>query len=139
MPKVYTVDGTDVSPPLTWRGVPEGTKEFALIMDDPDARGFVHWLIYKIPANVDTLPENLPRDAVIAQPLTALQGTSSFKVVGYRGPAARKGGGVHNYHFTLYALSEPLDVQPGLNKPALLEAMAGRVIDKTELIGKNER
>jgi Raf kinase inhibitor-like YbhB/YbcL family protein len=141
MPKKYTVDGENISPPLKWEHAPAGTKEFALVMDDPDAGGFVHWVLYKIPADVRELPENLPREKELAQPVGALQGKNMFRrdPIGYKGPAARKGGGVHHYKFSLYALDAELDLKPELEKKELLAAMEGHILAKAELVGTNER
>jgi Raf kinase inhibitor-like YbhB/YbcL family protein len=149
MPKKYTVDGDPadasqkhISPPLKWSGFPKETQEFALIMDDPDARGFVHWVIYNIPASVTELPENLPSGSehgTLTKPVTATQGTSSFRVVGYKGPAAGKGGGVHRYHFRIFALDKKLELKPGATKKELEEAMKGHILAKGVLIGNNER
>jgi len=94
IPKTYTEDGQDVSPPLAWDSVPDGTKELALICDDPDAPSrepCVHWVIYKIPATVRELPEGLPTDASLESPVSAMQGKNSWpdgRTIGYRGRAA---------------------------------------------------
>lgn len=139
MPKVYTVDGTDISPPLTWSNPPANTREFALVCDDPTARGWVHWVIYAIPGGVRELPEGLPRDDKLAGAFTASQGKNNWRKVGYYGPAARKGGGVHGYHFTLYALDAPLGLAPEATKSELVAAMEGHILGSTVLIGNNER
>lgn len=149
MPKKHTVDGDaqdpkkkHISPQLKWEGAPKETKEFALIMDDPDARGFVHWVVYNIGADVKELPEGLPNgkdNAELTTPVKLTQGTSSFRQVGYLGPAAGKGGGVHHYHFRLYALDKKLELKPGATRKELDEAMKGHIIAEAELIGTNER
>lgn len=147
MPKRHTVDGEegkgkDVSPHLKWGKVPEGTKEFAVVMFDPDARGFVHWVIYGIPASVTELPEGLPggkENEVLVKPVTATQGTNMFRQIGYRGPAARKGGGVHRYRFRVYALDTELKLKPGATRQELDAAMKGHILGEGELIGRNER
>jgi Raf kinase inhibitor-like YbhB/YbcL family protein len=147
MPKRHTIDGEegkgkDVSPHLKWGKAPEGTKEFAVVMFDPDARGFVHWVIYGIPANVTELPEGLPGgkdNEVLVKPVTATQGTNMFRQIGYRGPAARKGGGVHRYRFRVYALDTELKLKPGATRQELDAAMKGHVLAEGELIGRNER
>jgi len=143
LPVDYTADGKNISPPIAWSNLPAGTKEIALIHEDPTAptpQPFVHWLIYKIPATAKALPENIPMEGALPADLAgALQGTSGFRRVGYRGPAPPKPGRVHEYHFIVYALSEPLDVQAGLTKAQLLEAMKGKIIGQGEIIGTYER
>ena len=145
LPVDYTADGKNISPPLAWSNLPAGTREIAMIHEDPTAptpQPFVHWVIYKIPATAKGLPENIAMDASAPMPpdlAGALQGTSGFKRVGYRGPAPPKPGRIHEYHFIVYALSEPLDVQAGLTKAQLLEAMKGKVIGQGEIIGTYER
>jgi Raf kinase inhibitor-like YbhB/YbcL family protein len=142
IPRKYTGEGQDVSPALSWQGVPAGTKELALIVDDPDAptpQPFVHWVIYKIPPTMSGLPEGVATDVSPSEPAGAMQGRNDFKKTGYGGPMPPKGHGTHHYHFKLYALDKPLNVQPGLDKAALLAAMKGSVIAEGELIGTYER
>jgi Raf kinase inhibitor-like YbhB/YbcL family protein len=145
LPVDYTADGKNISPPLTWSGLPAGTREIAVIHEDPTAptpQPFVHWVIYKIPATAKGLPENISADPATPMPseLTgALQGRSGFGRPGYRGPAPPKPGRVHEYHFIVYALSEPLDVQAGLTKAQLLEAMKGKIVGQGHVIGTYER
>jgi Raf kinase inhibitor-like YbhB/YbcL family protein len=144
IPADHTADGRNVSPALMWTNVPAGTKEFALILDDPDVpmpQPFVHWVIYKIPGTAKGLPENIPIDATAPMPAEiagALQGLSGFKRPIYRGPAP-PAGKPHNYHFTVYALDAALDLRPGLNKQQLLEAMKGHIIGQGELVAVYER
>jgi Raf kinase inhibitor-like YbhB/YbcL family protein len=142
IPAKHTSDGDDVSPPLKWSKVPEGAKEFVLIVDDPDAPSpepWVHWVMYKIPGSVTSLKENVEKSEQPSEPAGALQSKNSFEKVGYGGPAPPKGHGVHHYHFKVYALREPLDARPGLGKKELLELMKGRVLGQGELIGTYER
>ncbi len=150
MPVDYTSDGKNVSPPLAWSGAPASTKQFALILDDPNAgragMPFVHWVVYKIPGTASGLPEGIPAGVTIASgPANgAIQGISGFGGRGrggaeppppvYRGPAPPAGSGVHNYTFTVYALDTALDLQPGMNKMQLLEAMAGHIVGQGQLI-----
>jgi len=145
IPKKYTGEGADVSPPLSWSEVPEGTKEFALICDDPDApraEPWVHWVIYKIPAATRNLPEGLPRELRLKEPAGALQGKNSWpegENIGYRGPMPPPGHGVHHYHFKLYALDVALTLTAGADKKALLNAMRNHVLAEGELIGTYQR
>lgn len=140
IPAKYTADGQDVSPPLAWSGLPDGTRELALIMDDPDAprpEPWVHWVIYKIPATADGLPEAVPPDKTLARPGGALQGQNSWNRIGYGGPAPPSG--IHRYFFKLYALDAPLNLKPGLSKAQLLEAMQGHILGQGELMGRYSR
>jgi Raf kinase inhibitor-like YbhB/YbcL family protein len=145
IPKKFTGDGADVSPPLVWQGPPGGTKEFAIVCDDPDApspQPWVHWLVYKIPPQVNELPENMPTGSRVASPLTALQGRNSWssgRTIGYRGPAPPPRHGVHHYHFKLYALGAELKLNPGVDKAALVQAMEGHILAEAELIGTYHR
>jgi Raf kinase inhibitor-like YbhB/YbcL family protein len=142
IPRRYGEDGEDVSPPLTWSGQPEGTRELSLIMDDPDAptpEPWVHWVLYKVPADVQALPEGLPQTPTLNTPPGALQGKNSWGGTGYRGPAPPRGHGVHHYHFRLYALDTPLQAARGLDKGGLIQAMQGHILAQAELIGTYER
>jgi Raf kinase inhibitor-like YbhB/YbcL family protein len=142
IPEKYTADGIDVSPPLEWSKLPQGTQEVALIMDDPDAprdEPFVHWVIYGIPNNARGLPEGLPPERTLTDPVTAQQGRNDFTNVGYGGPAPPPGHGTHHYHFKLYALGRTSGFEPGLTKEQLLDAMQGRILAQGELVGTYER
>jgi Raf kinase inhibitor-like YbhB/YbcL family protein len=142
IPRRYGEDGDDISPPLMWSGLPEGTKELALVVDDPDAPRadpWVHWVVYKIPADVRTLPEGVPRTPVLSVPAGAMQGKNTWGSDGYRGPAPPKGHGTHHYQFHLYALDAPLAAAQGLDKDHLLKVMKGHVLDEAELVGTYER
>jgi Raf kinase inhibitor-like YbhB/YbcL family protein len=142
VPRRHTGDGEDLSPALTWSDVPPGTKELALIVDDPDAptpEPWVHWVLYKIPADVRGLPEAVPsRAQKLTQP-AALQGRNSWNTIGYRGPAPPKGHGLHHYRFRLYALDAALPVESGLDKRGLLKAMSGHILAEGELVGTYQR
>jgi Raf kinase inhibitor-like YbhB/YbcL family protein len=142
IPRRFTEDGEDLSPPLAWEGVPEGARELALIVDDPDApraEPWVHWILYKIPADVRSLPEGLARTATLESPPGALQGKNSWGSDGYRGPAPPQGHGIHHYNFRLFALDRHVRVRPGLDKGGLLEAMSGNVLAEGALIGTYRR
>ena len=144
VPKQYTADGRNLSPPLTWRNVPAGTRQLAVVCEDPDAGNpppFVHWVIYKIPATAKGLPENIPFDPDAPMPSEiagAIQGLSGFRRPFYRGPAPPPGK-VHHYHFVVYAIDADLDLKPGLTRADLLTAIQGHVIGKGELVATYER
>jgi Raf kinase inhibitor-like YbhB/YbcL family protein len=142
IPEEFTADGPNVSPPLRWTALPPGTRELAMIVEDPDAprpEPFVHWVLYKIPAAAGELPGRVPQQAKLKAPPGALQGKNSFGKIGYGGPAPPPGHGTHHYHFRLYALDEPLEVREGLDKDALLAAMSDHVLDEGDLVGTYRR
>lgn len=142
IPTQHTGEGPDVSPALTWTGVPQNTAELALIMDDPDAptpEPWIHWVLAKIPPGVTGLREGIPRDEKLNDPAGAIQGKNSWNTVGYRGPLPPPGHGTHHYHFKLYALDQPLSLQPGLTKKQLLDAMRGHILAEGELVGTYSR
>lgn len=141
IPKKFSGYGDNISPELTWSGVPEGAKELALICDDPEAptpKPFVHWVIYKIPASAGGLPEAVPTDAQLNSPESvagARQGMHGFEDTGYYGPQPPDDGKTHTYHFKLYALDTELDLKEKANKEDLLEAMEGHILAQGELVG----
>jgi Raf kinase inhibitor-like YbhB/YbcL family protein len=144
IPRDHTADGRNISPAISWSGVPSGTKELALVLEDPDAGNpppFVHWVLYRIPATAKGVPEALPIDPAAALPAEiagAIQGVSGFRRPIYRGPAPPPGK-PHHYHFVVYALDANLDLKPGLNRAELLTAIEGHVIGKGELVAIYER
>jgi Raf kinase inhibitor-like YbhB/YbcL family protein len=137
IPKQYTCDSKDISPPLKWESVPEKTKSFALICDDPDAPmgTWVHWVLFNLPANKRELPENLPPIATL--PDGSRQGKNDFGKIGYGGPCPPSG--THRYYFKLYALDQPLDLKAGATKGQLLKAMEGHILAEGQLMGKYKR
>lgn len=145
IPRDHTADGRNVSPAISWSGAPAATKQFALIMDDPDAQfgggNFVHWVVYRIPATAKGLPAELPMDATLTAPADiagTIQGLSGFRRAGYRGPAP-PAGKPHHYTFTVYALDAELPLAEGLNKADLLKAMEGHIIGQGSLVSIYER
>lgn len=142
IPKKFTGEGEDVSPALTWTNLPAGTKEVALIMDDPDAPTsdpWVHWVIYNISAGLKGLPEGLAKTPTLTSPIAATQGHNTWPKIGYNGPMPPKGHGVHHYHFKLYALKKPLNLPPDLSKKSLLAAIQDNTLGEGELVGTYER
>jgi Raf kinase inhibitor-like YbhB/YbcL family protein len=133
IPERHTGDGEDVSPPLSWSGAPDGTAAFAIVVHDPDAPlvdGFTHWVAYGIPGDATSLDEGT--DDVI-------EGTTSFGETRYNGPAPPPGHGKHHYYFWIYALDEDLDLELGLDRRALLDAIEDHVIEQARLIGTYAR
>jgi hypothetical protein len=137
IPKKYTCDDADISPPLAWAGAPEGTRSFALISDDPDAPGgtWVHWVMYNLPPATLELPEHLPASDTLSS--GARQGISDFDRFGYGGPCPPSG--THRYFFKLYALDTALKLQGRVTKADLEKAMDGHVLAETQLMGKYSR
>ncbi len=137
IPAKHTCDGRDLSPPLAWSSAPEGTKSFALIVDDPDAPDpraprttWVHWVLYDIPADVASLPEGL---VAARLPAGAREGENDFRALGYRGPCPPYGR--HRYFHKVYALDTVLRDLHRPDKPALERSMAGHVLGEAILIG----
>jgi len=137
IPSQYTCDGSDISPPLQWKNIPAGTKSFALIMDDPDAPVglWVHWVLYNIPVEVTSLPENLPKTETIkVNQHTLTQGKNSWPKIGYGGPCPPDRE--HRYFFKLYALKEKTNFPVGLTAKQLEEKIQPLIIEKAELMGR---
>jgi Raf kinase inhibitor-like YbhB/YbcL family protein len=130
----YTCDGSDMSPPLAWTKGPEGTKSYAVIVDDPDAPmgSWVHWVVYNIPAGVTALSEGVPKVEKLQD--GTLQGKNDFRRSGYRGPCPPSG--THRYIFKVYALDVVLKAGPGLTRKQLLQEMDGHVLAQGALTGK---
>lgn len=140
IPKLYTCDGKNISVPLAWRGVPPNALSLALIADDPDASNgdWVHWVVYNIPVQVSSLPENLARSEKVALDAGQItQGINSWPKTGYGGPCPPSG--THRYFFHLYALDLPAALPDGLTKHALLEKLQGHVLARAVLLGTYRR
>lgn len=141
MPQRFTCDGQDVSPPLSWSGIPEGAKSLVLIVDDPDAPDpkapkmtWVHWVLYNIPTSSSGLSEGISSQSL---PADTAEGVNDWKQTGYGGPCPPVGR--HRYFHKLYALDTVLS---GLHKPTkaqLEKAMQGHVLAQAELIGVYQR
>lgn len=126
IPVQHTCDGDNISPPLAWDDVPEGAAAFVLVVEDPDAGGFVHWLLTDIPGDSRELPEGAG-DAI------GMPGHNDFGLSGWGGPCPPSGE--HRYVFTLYALSEPIQIEPNASSQAVREAIAHRLIGEAQLTG----
>lgn len=137
IPRRYTCDGEDVSPPLAWTDSPAGTSSFALIMDDPDApRGtWLHWVLFDLPASTRSIAEAVP-----ARPAPGGGGThgkNSWGRSDYGGPCPPSG--THRYFFRLYALGGALGLPAGATLEQVRRAMEGRVLGEAELMGTYAR
>lgn len=131
IPRKYTCDGEDVSPPLTFADVPKGTKSLALVVDDPDAPFgvFDHWIAWNLPPDTRELSEAARVEK---------QGRNDFGELRYRGPCPPPGP-VHRYRFNVYALDTILDLPEGVSKKQLEKAMEGHILAKGELVGTYKR
>ena len=141
MPRRYTCDAEDVSPPLRWSGWAEKTRSLALIVDDPDApdpaapkRVYVHWVLYDVPTSVRGIEENAELAAVKAG---ARQGKNDWDRTGYGGPCPPIGR--HRYFFKLYALDALLGDLGTATKRDVEKAMQGHVLATVELMGTYQR
>ena len=130
IPTEYTCDGANKSIPLAWSGVPAGAAELALVMDDPDARGYVHWVVIGIPPDA----AGVGGDAGL--PARAREGRRSGGV-GYTGPCPPSG--THHYVFTLYALSSPLAVAATPTADEVRQAAANSTLATATLSGTYKR
>ena len=138
LPAQFTADGPDQSPPLAWSGAPEGTRAFALIMDDPDAPGglWTHWVVFDLPATASGLDQDVPRTATLAN--GGRQGSNTWGRLGWNGPAPPPGK-AHRYAFRIFALSAPLDLAPGAGVAAVKAAMKGKVLAEGSLTASYRR
>ncbi len=141
IPVKYTCDGEDISPPLSWKALPHGTKSLALIVDDPDAPDpkapkmtWVHWVLYNIPPTAGDLEEGIAPPNLPEGPL---QGLNDWKGTGYGGPCPPVGS--HRYFHKLYALDTILDDLKEPTKGKLEQAMKGHVLAQAELVGTYQR
>ena len=137
IPTRYTCDGAGVSPPLAWSGIPADAKSIAVVCEDPDApRGtFIHWVLFNLPANVGSLPENVPTQKMLAN--GAMQGTNGARKIGYTPPCPPSG--THRYIFKVYALDAMLDLQSDATRADLTKAMEGHILAEGQLMGKYSR
>jgi Raf kinase inhibitor-like YbhB/YbcL family protein len=135
IPAKYSCIGKNVSPALTWSNPPAGAQSFALIVDDPDAPAgtWVHWVLYNIPSDSRSLPENLPVTGKNVDPAALNFGKNSSGNARYDGPCPPSG--THRYYFKLYALDAAVNLLPGATKDDLLKAMQGHILAQGELMG----
>jgi Raf kinase inhibitor-like YbhB/YbcL family protein len=141
IPRKYTCQGADVSPPLAWEGVPAGTKSLVLIVDDPDAPDpkaprmtWVHWVLYNVPADAKALPENAARTGL---PKGTAVGLNDWNRADYGGPCPPIGR--HRYFHKLYALDAALTALTRPTKADVVRAMAGHVLAETQLVGTYQK
>ena len=137
IPRAYTCDGINVSPPLEWSGVPKPAKTLSVVCDDPDAPGgtWVHWVLYNLPAENIGLVENLP--AAENLKVGGFQGKNDFEKIGYGGPCPPSG--THRYFFRVYALDSDVPLKAGATKADLIKAMEGHIVLQGQLMGTYRR
>ena len=138
IPKKYTGEGENISPPLSWKGCAPEAKQLVLICDDPDAPRldpFVHWVAYGISPEIHSLPENNSGEDA----KKIVEGRNSYKERGYRGPMPPAGDDEHHYHFKLYTLKEELELEPDLSKEEVLKVIEGKILQEALLVGTYKR
>jgi hypothetical protein len=137
IPVLYTCDGSDISPPLTWTVAPEGTASIALTCTDPDAPSgtFVHWVLFNLPPETTELGEGLTASAL---PIGAAQGANDFPQIGYGGPCPPPGS-AHRYYFKVYALDTVLELGSGARIRELTNSMEGHILAEGRLMGRYGR
>jgi len=131
IPRRYTCDGQDVSPPLAWSEPPAGTAAFAIVVTDPDARDFVHWLAYDIDGGQRSLAEDASGTGGFPE------GRNDFGKSGWGGPCPPSG--THRYVFELYALDRTIEIGGGAGMAELRRAIEGHVLDSARLTGRYRR
>lgn len=137
IPARHTGEGQDVSPPLAWRAVPDGTRSFAVVCHDPDAPlvkptscGFVHWVLYNLATSTTSLEEGTSEGT---------QGMNDFGKLEYGGPMPPEGHGPHHYYFLVLALNREPDLESGLTLERLLEKVESQVLGMNRLVGTYTR
>ena len=132
IPRRHTCDGENLSPTLSWSGVPHGTVSLALNADDPDAPAgtWVHWVLVDLASEITGLPEGVSGVGV--------DGVNGFRKPGYGGPCPPKGS-THRYYFKLYALDKTLGLKAGMSKADVEKAMQGHILAQGQLMGRYGR
>jgi Raf kinase inhibitor-like YbhB/YbcL family protein len=132
IPRIYTCDDQNLSPPLSWTGVPTNTVSLALTMDDPDAPSgtWVHWVVYNLPPDITSLEQGKIGLGV--------EGKNDFNRSGYGGPCPPRGSN-HRYYIKLYALDTKLDLKSGATKAQVENTMKGHILAQGQLMGRYNR
>lgn len=138
IPKRFTCDGADASPPLSITGVPDEAAALAVtVADESISNGpFVHWLLWNLPPETETVPADVAPVGKIAGMDDAYQGTNGFGDVGYRGPCPSKVEDEHGYRFTLHALAAPLDADGGATWPELADDLRANSLASARFVGR---
>lgn len=141
IPRRYAGDGDNVSPPLAWGALPEGTRELVVLCEDPDAptpTPYAHWVLYGLPPEVHQLPEDVQMTPELSA-MGAHQGVNGQRDMGWMGPLPPRGHGVHHYHFEVFALDAPLTLGERPTRDDVVYAMRGHVLGCGETIGTYAR
>jgi Raf kinase inhibitor-like YbhB/YbcL family protein len=144
LPREYTAAGANVSPPLAWAALPEGTRSLAFVAEDPEGengRAVTHWILYDVRPYVEALgvpltglPEDIPRGGAARELPGARQGRNDFGRLGYDGPPPPAPGcGPRRFCLRIYALSAPLDLPEGATRSELQRALEGKILASGEL------
>jgi len=138
VPKKYTGEGDDSSPPLIWSKGPSGTQSYAVCCEDPDAPGgtWWHWIVYNIAADTTQLPASLPKSASLEHGI--LQGRNDFRKTGYNGPLPPPGK-LHHYQYKVKALDTLLKLSPNASKAQFASALRGHVLAEGQLTSTYKR
>jgi Raf kinase inhibitor-like YbhB/YbcL family protein len=144
IPAIYSSYDQNASPPLRWTAGPAGTRSYAILAEDPDAKTtplpVVHWVAWNIPASVTSLREGLESLDRLEDPAGLRQGTNTAAgSIGYKGPRPPEGDPPHHYHFQIFALDQMLDLPAGASREDLVKTMRGHVLAKGELVGLFKR
>ncbi len=135
IPKKYTAEGENVSPPLRWSGAPATTRSFALVLLDPNnpIGTREHWMLYNLPSDRTELPEGVPNERVVLG--GARQGVNGFGKVGYSGPVGSPGR-AHTYRFVVYALDAPLEMPDDANHYRLQTLVLDHMVGQGVLLAR---
>jgi Raf kinase inhibitor-like YbhB/YbcL family protein len=135
LPDDFTCSGKGISPPLSWRGTPPGTRSLVIVCEDPDAPSglFIHWIVYNLPAATIGLPAGIPRQPVLLD--GSRHGMNSAGRLEYAPPCPPPGKS-HRYIFRLYALDTVLALNAPVSRQVLNTAMTGHILAEGELMGK---
>lgn len=137
VPAQYTANGENVSPPLSFEGIPDEAETLAVVADDPDAPSgtFVHWLLWNLPGARTDLPGGVPAESELDGYGGARQGTNDFGEIGYSGPAPPEDDDPHTYRFDVIAVDTTVEVAPGAERSALEDALDGSTLESGRLTG----
>lgn len=132
IPRLYSCDDKNISPPISWTGVPSNTVTLAIIMDDPDTPSgtWVHWVLYNLPPDLTSLEQGFSGKGTA--------GKNDFNRMGYGGPCPPKGS-THRYYIKIYALDTLLDLKAGASKAQVESLMRGHILAQGQLMGKYRR